>query len=96
VQPLGLGPIVSTTLRGLSVITDKLTDIAVRYAPEDASPAVVRVAVNAGLVLVALSFVKSILSVSWWLSWDRSFAWAGFPGKGGRGVFEPGGCWVWS
>lgn len=36
---------------------------ALQFAPADASPAVVRVAVNAGLVLVALSFVKSLLSV---------------------------------
>jgi len=61
-QP-GVGPILSTAMRGLAAITDKLTDVALQFAPADASPGVVRVAVNAGLVLVALSFVKSILSV---------------------------------
>lgn len=59
----GLGPIFSTVLRGLTAISDRLTDAAVQLAPADASPAVVRVAVNAGLVLLALSFVKSLLSV---------------------------------
>ena len=34
-----------------------------QVAPEDAPPGAVRVAVNAGLCLLALSFVKSILSV---------------------------------
>lgn len=63
IQP-GVGPILSTTLRGLSAITDRLTGVALQLAPADASPAVVRVAVSAGLVLLALSFVKSLLSVS--------------------------------
>ena len=59
----GLGPILNTALRGLSAISERLADFALQYAPADASPAVVRVAVNAGLVLLALSFVKSLLSV---------------------------------
>lgn len=63
IQP-GVGPILSTTLRGLSAITDRLTGVALQLAPADASPAVVRVAVSAGLVLLALSFVKSLLSFS--------------------------------
>ncbi|KAL4419811.1 hypothetical protein ABPG75_006909 [Micractinium tetrahymenae] len=62
VQAPGLGPIFSTALRGVNAISGKLTDIALQFAPADASPGVVRVAVNAGLVLVALSFVKSVLS----------------------------------
>lgn len=63
-QAPGLGPILSTALRGLTALTDKATALALQFAPEDASPAVVRVAVSAGLVLLALSFVKSVLSVS--------------------------------
>lgn len=62
VQAPGLGPILSTALRGVNAVSAKLTDIALQFAPADASPGVVRVAVNAGLVLVALSFVKSVLS----------------------------------
>lgn len=63
-QAPGLGPILGTAMRGLSLVTDKLTDVALPYAPADASPGVVRVTVSAGLVLLALSFVKSLLSVS--------------------------------
>lgn len=64
VQAPGLGPVFNTALRGLSAISERLTDLALQYAPADASPGVVRVAVNAGLILLALSFVKSLLSVS--------------------------------
>lgn len=60
----GLGPIFSTALRGVTAISERLTEAAVQVAPADTSPAVVRVAVNAGLVLLSLSFVKSLLSVS--------------------------------
>ena len=63
-QAPGLGPVLTTALRGLSAISERLTDFALQYAPADASPGVVRVAVNAGLILLALSFVKSLLSVS--------------------------------
>ena len=63
-QQPGLGPVVSTALRGLSALTDRLTDAALAVAPADASPGAVRVAVSAGMVLLALSFVKSVLSVS--------------------------------
>lgn len=66
VQAPGLGPVLGTALRGLAAITDRLTDVALQYAPADASPGVVRVAVNAGLLLLALSFVKSLLSVRGW------------------------------
>jgi len=66
VQAPGFGPVFNTALRGLSVISERLTDFALQYAPADASPGVVKVAVNAGLVLLALSFVKSLLSVSAW------------------------------
>ncbi|KAL4435436.1 hypothetical protein ABPG77_006198 [Micractinium sp. CCAP 211/92] len=62
VQAPGLGPIFSIALRGVNAVSSKITDVALQFAPADASPAVVRVAVNAGLVLVALSFVKSVLS----------------------------------
>ncbi|PRW33572.1 F-box LRR-repeat 21 isoform A [Chlorella sorokiniana] len=62
VQAPGVGPVFNTALRGLSAISERLTDFALQYAPADASPGVVRVAVNAGLVLLALSFVKSLLS----------------------------------
>lgn len=64
VQAPGFGPVVNTALRGLSAISERLTDFALQYAPADASPGVVRVAVNAGMLLLALSFVKSLLSVS--------------------------------
>ncbi|KAI3425207.1 hypothetical protein D9Q98_008975 [Chlorella vulgaris] len=57
----GVGPVFSTALKGVSAITDKLVDVALQLAPADTSPGVVRVAVNATLVLVALSFVKSLL-----------------------------------
>jgi hypothetical protein len=60
----GVGPVFSTALKGVSAITDKLVDVALQLAPADTSPGVVRVAVNATLVLVALSFVKSLLGVS--------------------------------
>ena len=64
VQAPGFGLVVNTALRGLSAISERLTDFALQYAPADASPGVVRVAVNAGMLLLALSFVKSLLSVS--------------------------------
>lgn len=67
----GVGPVFSTALKGVSAITDKLVDVALQLAPADTSPGVVRVAVNATLVLVALSFVKSLLGVSLALLLDR-------------------------
>lgn len=51
-------------MKALSLVTDKLTDIALQFAPEDASPGTVRTAVVGSMLLVALSFVKGILSVS--------------------------------
>ncbi|PSC70085.1 KRAB-A domain-containing 2-like [Micractinium conductrix] len=62
IQGPGLGPILNTALRGVGAVADRLTDVALQFVPADVSPGVVRVAVSAGLVLLALSFVKSILS----------------------------------
>lgn len=67
----GLGPILNTALRGLSAVSGRLGDLALQYAPADASPGAVRTAVNVGLVLLALSFVRSLLSVSRWLLASR-------------------------
>lgn len=58
----GVGPIFSTAMRGLTAVSERLADVALQFAPADASPGAVRVAVNVGLVLLALSFVKSLLS----------------------------------
>ena len=45
------------------MVVDRLTDITLQLAPEEASPTAVRAAVTGGLVLVTVSFVKGILSV---------------------------------
>jgi hypothetical protein len=50
-------------IKALSLVTEKLTDIALQFAPEDASPGTVRTAVVGSMLLVALSFIKGILSV---------------------------------
>ena len=58
------GPIVQQSFRAVGMVIDRVTDIALQMAPEDASPTAVRAAVTGGLVLLSLSFVKGILSVS--------------------------------
>lgn len=50
-------------MRAVGMVMDRLTDVALQLAPEDASPGAVRAAVAGGLVLVALSFVKGVLSL---------------------------------
>ena len=44
------------------LVIDRLTEIALNFAPEDVSYSVVRTAVSGGLALIALSFVKGVLS----------------------------------
>lgn len=56
------GPILQQATRAVGLVVDRLTDVALQFAPEDASPGAVRAAVAGGLVLVALSFVKGVLS----------------------------------
>jgi hypothetical protein len=58
------GPFLRQALRGLGMVSDALTRAAMRVVPEDTPPAAVRTAVTGGMVLVAGSFVKGILSVS--------------------------------
>jgi hypothetical protein len=55
-------PILQQALAAVGIVADRLTDVALQFAPEGASPQVVRTAVSGGLVLLALSFVKGILS----------------------------------
>jgi hypothetical protein len=63
--PSGLsGPIVQQSFRAVGMVIDRITDIALQMAPEEASPTAVRAAVSGGLILLSLSFVKGILSVS--------------------------------
>lgn len=59
------GQVISQALRAVGIVSDKLTDVAIQLAPEDAPPGVVRTAVNAGVVLLILAFAKSILGVRW-------------------------------
>jgi hypothetical protein len=56
------GTIFQQSFRAISLVTDKVTDIALQFAPENASPTAVRAAVTGGLILVTLSFVKGVLS----------------------------------
>lgn len=61
--PSGLsGPIVQQSFRAVGMVIDRVTDIALQMAPEDASPTAVRAAVSGGLILLSLSFVKGIIS----------------------------------
>lgn len=58
------GPIVQQSFRAVGMVIDRVTDMALQMAPEDASPTAVRAAVSGGLILLSLSFVKGIISVS--------------------------------
>jgi hypothetical protein len=55
-------------MRAVRLVADRIGDAVVLLAPSDAPPAAVRAAVNGGLLLVVLSFVKGIVSVSLALS----------------------------
>ena len=56
-------PFLQQALRGLGILSDKVTAVALQLAPEGTPPAVVRTAVTGGLLLLAASFIKGILSV---------------------------------
>ena len=60
---VGLQPLLNAGLRAARAASDRLTDLAMQLAPADTSPATVRVAVNAGVILLLLGFVRSVLSV---------------------------------
>lgn len=55
-------PLLQQMVSASGVVIDKLTELALQFAPEDASPSVVRTSVAGAMVLVVLSFVKGIVS----------------------------------
>lgn len=61
------GPILQQSMRAVSMVVDKLADMALQVAPADASPSAIRAAVTGGLILLTLSFVKGILSVRFFI-----------------------------
>ena len=56
------GPIIQQAFNAVGILAGKITQIAMQFTPDNVSPRTVRTAVNAGLILLALSLVKGILS----------------------------------
>lgn len=56
------GPIVQQAFNAVGIISGKITQLVLQFTPNDIPPSTVRTAVNGALILLALSFVKGLLS----------------------------------
>jgi hypothetical protein len=56
------GPIIQQAFNAVGIISGKITQLVLQFTPSDIPPSTVRTAVNSALILLALSFVKGLLS----------------------------------